>query len=668
MRATQAEGHADSQRKLAEGSASEAHRQTAEARKAQGDALRAQGEAVQAKLEAEHQRNAVSQNLYYADMRLGLVDWNAGNIGRLSSKLFSHVPRVGGEDQRDWEWFYLLSLCHQDERTLMHHYRKVTSVTWSPDGRYVASTGQDTAARVYDANSGEPIRTWLREHSLGACWSPNSQWLAWGTTSSDSGVCVGNVNSGEVKSLRGHSLSVWTTAWSPDGRHLASAGMDDSIRIWDPAAGSCVRVIHGVRGYVYSLAWHPKGEMLASVHGRDGLTIWNAVSGVVLRTDPAISSDSIAWSPNGKQLALGTDDGKCALYKTADWSLLTEWQAHSGLVNWVAWNSGGARLASAGSDNLIQLWDVANGNRSVTIRGHLNQVLSVAWAPNGRRLVSGSMDGLVKVWPTLLPSLTRRLQRRPGTVSAIAWCEDGDAVRIFDASEGTVALWNVATGQALPKVPVTRGMSGQFSSGGRLLAIATTNERPWEILIHDARSGELIQTVKSAAVAAAFSAFSPDASKLAFSDASTLEVVDLRQHAFCFRRSDMVYLNKISWSPDGRLLAGAGHGETSDGGDVARNSWAYVFDAEKRERIMKVQHGASPVGGAKRGMESRRPAVGFRGLRWPRGGMGGTHGRQSCKCALPYCRGHGTGVVAYRAAGRFGKRGWHDLRVGPRPR
>ena len=55
---------------------------------------------------------------------LGLVDWNAGNIGRLSSKLFSHVPQVGGEDQRGWEWYYLLSLCHQDERTLMHHSGK----------------------------------------------------------------------------------------------------------------------------------------------------------------------------------------------------------------------------------------------------------------------------------------------------------------------------------------------------------------------------------------------------------------------------------------------------------------------------------------------------------------------------------------------------------------
>ena len=78
MRATQAEGRADGQRQLAEQQRrAEAQRQTTEARKAQIDAL-------QAKQEAERQRNAVSQNLYYADMRLGLVmpDWNAGNIGR----------------------------------------------------------------------------------------------------------------------------------------------------------------------------------------------------------------------------------------------------------------------------------------------------------------------------------------------------------------------------------------------------------------------------------------------------------------------------------------------------------------------------------------------------------------------------------------------------------
>ncbi len=583
VRATQAEGHADSQRKLAEGSASEAHRQTTEARKAQGDALRAQREALQAKQEAEKQRNAVSQNLYYADMRLGLVDWNAGNIGRLSSKLLSHVPHVGGEDQRDWEWYYLLALCHQDERTLMHHGRQVTSVAWSPDGRYLASTGQDSVARVYDANSGELIRTWSKEHSLGACWSPDSQWLAWGSTASDNGVYLGNVNSGEIKSVRGHKSSVWTTAWSQDGRYLASAGMDNTIRIWEPATSSCIRVIEGIRGIVRSVAWHPDGKLLAWVSTEE-LKTWDAVSGDGSRAVPSMTGMiSAAWSPDGKHLALGMGTGKCLVYKTADWSVAGEWGAHTGPVNTVVWHPDGSQVASAGADRLIQVWNPATGQNLLTLRGHLNQVISLAWEPNGRRLASGGMDGLVKD-PGQRAAGSRNLARLKGHarsgVRAMAWSEDGETLRSLGAVDGTIALWNVVNGQPLSKVPVPGGASAQFSPGGRLLAIANNDEKRPEVFIHNARTGERIQTVKKATVVAAFSAFSPDASKLALSNGPAVEIVDLRRDEVRIRW-ESTWFHALAWSPDGRLLAAAGCGESDDGGDLQWAAWAYVFDVEK---------------------------------------------------------------------------------------
>ena len=144
VRATQAEVQADAQRQIAERNAAEAQRQTIEAERAQKD--------------AERQRNAVSQNLYYSDIRLGLVDWTAGNLSRLSRKLSDHIPQTGRDDRRGWEWYYLLSLCHQDERTLMDHRGEVGQSCWSPDGRYVASSSFDHTARVWDTMSWRLLR------------------------------------------------------------------------------------------------------------------------------------------------------------------------------------------------------------------------------------------------------------------------------------------------------------------------------------------------------------------------------------------------------------------------------------------------------------------------------------------------------------------------------
>jgi WD40 repeat protein/Flp pilus assembly protein TadD/tRNA A-37 threonylcarbamoyl transferase component Bud32 len=570
---------AESQRQLADRASNEAQRQTDEA-------LRAKQDAVQ-------QRDAVSRNLYFADLRLGLEDWNAGNVARLSSKLLSHVPPTGAIDCRGWEWYFLLSLCHQDERTLMHHTREARCVAWSPDGRYLATTGYEGTVQVFDSTAWGPLWTWSGGSVYAACWSPDSQRLAWGTTGPDSGVYVWEVQSGEVKRHQGHTASVWTLAWSPDGKQFASAGMDKTIRVWEPALGTCIRVIDGLRGFCVSLAWHPEGRMLAScgAQGDDVLRIWDMVSGKELWSGPReqLYRGCAAWSPDGKQLALSLGTGECRLYRTADWSLTSRWQGHTNTVNAVAWHPEGSRFASAGADNLIHVWDTASGVRVLTLGGHLDQVLSVAWEPNGRRLASAGMDGLVKVWPVPPAPRARRLSGHSGGVRALAWSDTGETLRSLGTEDGTSALWNVANGQCLARLPVARGMPGLFSSGGRLLALGRTDEKQQEIRILEAGSGKLVQTVRHGTVPPGSNAFSPDDSKLALTDRNAVEIVDLRQNRLLFRWQG-VGIYGLSWSPDGRLLAVVGAGEPSDNGDVEWAGWVHVLDIDKRQRFLKLRH------------------------------------------------------------------------------
>ena len=564
-------------------------------------AVRKSDEALGAKQEAERQRNAVYLNLYYADIRLGPVDWEDGNLARLSRKLLGHLPQKGRDDLRGWEWYYLLSLCHQDERTLMDHQADVSSVAWSPDGRCLASTSSDGTLKVWDATSWRLLQTFRFSRVLkkGVAWSPDSQQLAWGSVADDNAVYVWHVRTNEVKVLRGHTSSVWSVAWSPDGKRLASAGIDGSIRIWEPATDSCrivLKVAEGAARIINSVAWSPDAKRLAAASISEGVTVWDAESGQVLRRRICgEGSNSVAWSPDGKQLAVGA--GKCLLYRTADWTQSAQWDAANGAVNCVAWSPDGSRLASAGTDGLLKVWAPESGACLLTLRGHLHSVLTVAWEPGGRRLASGGMDGYVKIWTVPSPPQPRTLVGRPGATQAIAWCEERDALRSYDAKDGSIALWSVATGQRLGQTPAARGRCGLLSRGGGLAA-AHTEDNVGRLLLCDARSGRPIRTVTAASRQSRDllgSAFSPDASRLALvGGRPMLEILDLRQNEVCFRW-DGSWAAAASWSPDGRLVAIAGNGDESDGGTLEWAGWVQVFDSEKRQRILKLRHGTNRV-------------------------------------------------------------------------
>jgi WD40 repeat protein len=303
--------------------------------------------------------------------------------------------------------------------TYSGHSAYVSAVAWSPDGKRIASASGDHTAQVWDAATGKHILTY-RGHSsdvLALAWSPNGQYIA--TGSLDTTVQVWNATTGAtVYTYRGHSGAVFDIAWSPDGQRIASASDDGTVQIWMALTGRRIATYTGssnARGGAVAsnaVAFSPGGRQVAIGTAGPAILIDAATARILgYYGPPGGNADAVTFSPDGRYLATGRDDFTVEVWDIATTTRVFTYTGHIDDVFTVAWSPNGKRIASGGADGTVQVWDALTGGHAYTYRGHADfywghftfgqQVDSVAWSPNSKQLASGATDNTVQVWPDM---------------------------------------------------------------------------------------------------------------------------------------------------------------------------------------------------------------------------------------------------------------------------
>jgi WD40 repeat protein len=457
---------------------------------------------------------------------------------------------------------------------LKGHQGWVAGVAFSPDGQTLASGSRDTTVKLWDVATRRNVAT-LRGHTgivESVAFSPDGKSLAsasqdgavklWDLTGRPRGAS-GPPTQGSVVTLRGHSLEVFSVAFSPDGQTLASGGADGA-RTWD-AAGRQPRAVLAGPG-IYRVAFSPDGKTLATGSGEGLVRLWE----ITPRDRDVLWGDMarvwcVAISPDSKTLASSHQDGTVKLWDLTSRQELATLRGHTGVVNGVAFSPDGKTLASEASPDQrtegaseLKVWDVAARREVATFRVTTAPFWSVPFSPDGKMLASGGPGKTVILWDVATGRKVATLQGHREPVNWVAFSPDGRMLA-STSDDHTVRLWEIASRR---EVRVLRGHTGwsssvTFSPDGKILASGSGDStvKLWEVA-----SGREMATLRGHGQALSCVAFSPDGKTLASAswDATVkLWNVALQQEVATLQGHTGAVLS-VAFAPDGRTLATGG--------------------------------------------------------------------------------------------------------------
>ncbi|HSF83257.1 MAG TPA: WD40 repeat domain-containing protein [Anaerolineales bacterium] len=438
---------------------------------------------------------------------------------------------------------------------------ELSHMSWSPDGRLLASACSDGMVRVWSVAGGEAlIPPTSNSAETNVAWSPDGTWLAWGS------------EAGEI--------ILWSLSSSAMPRHIQSSAGDYPLVVWSPGSDKLIaahsgsgtlEVLDANTGkalaatelrYIIDYEWSPDGLHLAGITLSDRLQVWeynrgesnlNEIFQWNNKPQPGTPMRELAWSSDGSILATAEADNLIRLWDAQNGEFIRELDNRAMVIN-LTWRPESKQLAAWGGQH-VRIWDTSNG-QEITSFEFLDYPGDLAWSPDGMYLAGYYPSGQVWAWEVGSDEHSYAPQMSIGAIRRIAWSPDGGTLAI--AGDAGLEIWQVASGEASLFLEGFSLLSAAWKPDGSEMAFGTDYG---ELLIWDSISGEILHNL-SAGSSVLDVGWSPDG-KLLASAGDRLRLWDAQPGRALVEfetHSGMTY--RLEWSPDGGLIASTGTDQT----------------------------------------------------------------------------------------------------------
>ncbi len=270
--------------------------------------------------------------------------------------------------------------------------------------------------------------------------------------------------------LRGHTGNVYSVAFSPNGKMVASGSSDDTVRLWDVQTGKAIANM-GRQLNVYAIGFSRDGKQVIAGGSSGGLWIWDVAKKKKIAPLPGHGSTikTLAVSPDGRKLVTGSYDNTAKIWDLEKRKCLRTMRTGRSNIYAVAYGPNGKVVASGSSDDLVRIWDVATGALVCSLKGHTSNVYSLAFCNDGKSILSADSGGHVHLWE-ILTRQKRMSYRRSSSHEYLAIHPDGRTWALAGSSD--VILKDIIDPQEVTRLTghSSRVRCLDFSADGRFLA------------------------------------------------------------------------------------------------------------------------------------------------------------------------------------------------------